>query len=356
MLGTYCLLERVSVGGMAEVFRAKEMPAAEAAPTLAVKRILPHLAEKDEFLQMFVTEAETAIQLEHPNLVETHGFEAVQSSHVIVMEYLDGVDVKSVQHRLAKLRRRMPLNQACHVALQAARGLAYVHDRGVTHCDVSPRNIRLTFDGQTKLIDFGVAKDRDVEDSDQRRRQDGGRGTYAYMSPEQVERSAPVGPHSDVYALGVCLWEMLTGRRYIEAETSVEMLEAVADPEAVAPGTINDSVPEPLDDVVLRALAVDPLDRYPSATPFVEDLAGVVEQSLEPYSKHHLSDSLGSIFADELEAEERKRRRWENLCARADVSEFRSAEATHLSQNEADGCHQSVTVGESCVSDTVDDS
>lgn len=354
MLGTYCLLERVSVGGMAEVFRAKEMPADEGASTLAVKRILPHLAERDEFLEMFVTEAETASHLDHPNVVETHGLETVQSSRVIVMEYLDGVDVKSVQHRLRKLRRRMSVNQACHIGLKAAEGLAYVHRQGVTHCDVSPRNIRLTFGGQTKLIDFGVAKSRDLEESGPRRREDGGRGTYAYMSPEQVEHTAPIGPRADVYALGVCLWEMLTGQRFVEAETSVEMLEAVADPDPVAPSNHNEAVPESLDDVVMKALAGDPGQRYPSADPLVKDLASVIDAASLGYSAHHVSDCLRSIFSDELETEERKRRQWATLRCRSDLKDYTVDDADDAPAG--DVCHRSVTVGESRVANGSDDS
>jgi serine/threonine protein kinase len=243
----------------------------------------------------------------------------------------------------------MSVAQACHIGLKAAEGLAYVHRQGVTHCDLSPRNIRLTFGGQTKLIDFGVAKSRDLEESGPRRREDGGRGTYAYMSPEQVEYTAPIGPRSDVYALGVCLWEMLTGERFVEAETSVEMLEAVAHPDTVAPSEHNEAVPKALDGVVLRALAADPTERYSSANPLVEDLASVIEASSLGYSAHHISDCLGSIFSDELEAEERKRQRWASLRCRSDLKDYA------VDDPDEEACHRSVTVGESRVADGSDE-
>ncbi|MCA9689515.1 MAG: serine/threonine protein kinase, partial [Myxococcales bacterium] len=227
--GPYKLVERISVGGMAEVYKAVETGVEGFERTVAVKRILPHIAEDEEFITMFKDEAKIAGQLTHSNIAQIYNLGQQDDSFYIAMEYVAGKDARSIFTRCQQKNRPMPLAQACFIVMKVCEGLDYAHNKkdkqgrslNIVHRDVSPPNILVSYDGEVKLIDFGVAKA-----AGRVSRTQAGilKGKFGYMSPEQV-RGMPLDRRSDVFALGVVLYELLTGTRLFQGETDFATLE-----------------------------------------------------------------------------------------------------------------------------------
>ena len=213
--GNYRLLQKLAIGGMAELYLARRMRPAGQDRTVVLKRILPHLAEDSAFVSMFLDEARIAARLHHQNVIEILDLGAEGDSFFIAMEYIHGEDMRRVAKRAMESNRRLPAALACRVVASAARGLDYAHKRTdqtgrplqIVHRDVSPQNLLVGFDGQVKVVDFGIAKAIDkatVTASGVIK------GKHAYMSPEQaIGRS--IDHRTDVFALGVVLYELLTG-------------------------------------------------------------------------------------------------------------------------------------------------
>ena len=311
LFGKYCLLERLSVGGMAEVFRAK--PLNTPTPThrfLALKRILPHLAEDDEFIKMFVDEAKLCVHLRHPNIVHIFELGKFQSSSYILMEYIPGRDLLALQKRLRKRRLIMSVAQACYIVMELAKGLDYAHratdDYGrplnIIHRDVSPQNVIVSFNGAVKLIDFGVAKAA-VQST---KTQVGVlKGKFGYMSPEQI-RGEQIDQRSDIFAAGTVLWELLTNRRLFTGDNEFEIFQKVRTAEAELPSAKNPQVPPEVDRIVMKALTADPNDRYDWCVELARDL-GQFLTSIEPlYTQQHLADWMARFFDEELASETAK--------------------------------------------------
>ena len=215
--GKYYLLERINVGGMAEVFKAKAFGVEGFERLVAVKRILPNIAEDEEFITMFIDEAKIAVQLQHANIAQIFDLGKVEDSYFIALEYVYGKDLRAIFDHLRKVSDRMPTAQVCYVMMQVCEGLDYAHnkrdaqgrDLNLVHRDVSPQNVLVGYEGEIKLVDFGIAKAAGKASKTQ-----AGilKGKFGYMSPEQV-RGLPVDRRSDVFAVGICLYELLTGER-----------------------------------------------------------------------------------------------------------------------------------------------
>jgi len=212
--GKYYLLERINVGGMAEIFKAKSFGEAGFERLVAIKRILPSVAEDHEFITMFVDEAKLAGQLTHPNIAQIFELGKVNETYFIALEYVAGRDLRAVFERVKKRNERVPIPMACYCVMKLCEGLDYAHNKkdaagrnlDLVHRDVSPQNILLSWDGDVKLIDFGIAKAA----SKSSRTQAGIlKGKFGYMSPEQV-RGQKVDRRSDVFAAGIVLYELLT--------------------------------------------------------------------------------------------------------------------------------------------------
>lgn len=308
LFGKYCLLERISVGGMAEVFRAKPFNTPTTDRFLALKRILPHLAEDDEFIKMFVDEAKLCVHLRHPNIVHIYELGRFQSSSYILMEYISGRDLLALQKRLRERRLIMSVAQACYVAMELAKGLDYAHRASdeygrplnIIHRDVSPQNVLISYTGAVKLIDFGVAKAA-VQST---KTQVGVlKGKFGYMSPEQI-RGESIDQRSDIFAVGTVLWELLTNRRLFTGDNEYEIFQKVRDADVELPSAKNPQVPPEVDRIVMKALSSDPNRRYTWAADLAREL-GTFLTSIQPcYTRQHLSDWMGRFFTDEL-AEER---------------------------------------------------
>ena len=210
-LDRYELVERIALGGMAEVFRAKAFGAHGFEKVLAIKRILPALARDPEFENRFIAEAKLAVTLSHANIVQVLDFGRFGGSLYIAMEYVDGPDLAALLKAYAERKQRISVGAAMHVAMELAKGLDFAHRRGVVHHDVSPSNILLSRAGEVKVADFGIAQAAAEAERSQR----GARrimGKWRYMSPEQT-RGEKLDTRSDLFSAGVVMFELLTGER-----------------------------------------------------------------------------------------------------------------------------------------------
>jgi len=230
--GPYQLIDRVAIGGMAEVFKAKREGVEGFEKIVAVKRILPHLSENKEFLDMFVDEAKMVAGLAHPNIVQIFDLGRIDKSYYIAMEYVHGRDLRTIMRRAREKGLRMPLDLSLRVVGQVCGALEYAHrkkdERGrpmeIVHRDVSPQNILISFEGDVKLVDFGIAKAATKASNTDRGAL---RGKLLYMSPEQAW-GRPIDRRSDVFSLGIVLYEMVTETKpFVGAGTEVSILELV---------------------------------------------------------------------------------------------------------------------------------
>ncbi len=305
--GKYFLLERINVGGMAEVFRAKAFGVEGFERLVAVKRILPNIAEDKEFIRMFVDEAKISVQLNHANIAQIFDLGVVDTSYYIALEHIHGRDVRAVFDRCRQNGEAMPVAQACFIVMKLCEGLDYAHnkrDQGgrelhLVHRDVSPQNILVSFEGEVKVIDFGIAKAADKQNKTQ-----AGilKGKFGYMSPEQV-RGMSIDRRSDVFACGIVLYELLTGERLFVGESDFSTLEKVRNVEILPPSTYNRKIPDELERIVLKALAKDVDERYQNAIDLHDELQAFVYTAGEFYSRKDLAGWMKKTFGKEIDEE-----------------------------------------------------
>jgi TonB family protein len=279
--GQYELLEKIASGGMADVFRARRSGVEGFQKIVAIKKILPHIADNDEFITMFADEAKLAAELNHPNIVHIYDLGKIQAGgYFIAMEYVEGTDLRSILAAGRHVSLPMPVPLAVYVASKVASALDYAHRRRdargeelhIVHRDVSPQNILISHEGEIKLCDFGIAKaDRKVSQTDSGSL----KGKLQYMSPEQAW-GKPIDQRSDLFSLGCVLHEMLTGERLFRGATDMVVLELVRKAVVVAPSQVNADVSGALDAVVLRALAREPDARYATGSEMLRDLESIL--------------------------------------------------------------------------------
>ncbi len=263
--GKYQLIDRISIGGMAEVFRAKIM-ADRSERLFAIKKILPSLCEDANFIKMFVEEARLAGQLVHPNICAIHELGRADGAHFLAMEYIWGKDLIQVRTKLRKAKQKVPLAICVYILAGVLEGLDYAHKKrdplgrmlGLVHRDLSPHNVLLSYDGEVKVIDFGIAK----ADSRASMTQAGTlKGKFAYMSPEQVH-GGKLDRRSDIFALGTLFFELVTGERLFFGESDFNTLERVRKVEVKPPREIDPTIPEGVEKVIYKALAKEVDNRY----------------------------------------------------------------------------------------------
>ena len=281
--GKYHLLDRINVGGMAEVFLAKTYGVKGFERLVAVKRILPSIAEDEEFVDMFIDEAKIAVELQHVNIAQIFELGQVNEIYYIALEYISGCDLQWISQELNDANETMPISHACFSIMQVCEGLHYAHNKrdqmgnplGIVHRDVSPHNILVSFSGEVKLIDFGIA-----QAITKRAKTNAGilKGKFGYMSPEQVG-GQHVDHRSDVFSCGIILYELLTGQRLFVGESDFATLEKIRDAQIPSMVDFNPDIPVELEHIVLRALAKDPTVRYQTTAEFHKDLESFVYAS-----------------------------------------------------------------------------
>jgi serine/threonine protein kinase len=305
--GPYELLDRVAIGGMAEVFKAKRTGVEGFEKVVALKRILPHLSDNKEFVDMFVDEAKMVAGLTHPSIVQIFDLGKIDKSLYIVMEYVHGRDLRTIMKRAREKGLRMPLDLSLRVVSQVCAALEYAHrkkdERGrpmeIVHRDVSPQNILISFEGEVKLVDFGIAKAATKASNTDRGAL---RGKLLYMSPEQAW-GRTIDRRSDVFSLGIVLYEMVTETKpFIGAGTELTILELVRQCVITPARGINPRVPEVLDRVIMKALARDPPERYQDAGQMQRGLERFLRER-PPVTARDLARFLELLF-DRAEREE----------------------------------------------------
>src|SRR6476660_3913984 len=308
--GKYYLLDRINVGGMAEVWRAKAFGVEGFERLLAVKRILPNIAEDEEFITMFIDEAKIAVQLQHANIAQIFDLGEVDDIFFIALEYVNGRDLRSIFDRMRSKGEALPIALACHVMMQVCEGLDYAHNKRdgqgrelhLIHRDISPQNVLIGYDGEIKLIDFGIAKAASKSSKTQ-----AGilKGKFGYMSPEQV-RGLAIDRRSDIFSIGICLYELLTMERLFVGESDFSTLEKVRNVEIMPPSTYNRKIPEELEQIVLKALAKHPEDRYRTSMDLHDDLQSFMYTSGNFFARKDLSAFMHRMFQDEIAKEASK--------------------------------------------------
>ena len=307
-IGRYELVYELGSGGMASVYLARSQGPGGFAKWFAIKRILPELGRDPRFVDMFLDEAKIAASLQHPNVAQVFELGREKGELFIVMEYLHGEHLGSVAVRAFREAGGIGYELASRIVGWAADGLHHAHEAkgptgqpiGLVHRDVSPQNVFVTYDGSVKLTDFGIAK---ATDRTSKTQTGAIKGKAAYMSPEQAWGRS-LDRRSDVFALGVVLWEITVGRRLFQADSDVATLLQITSAPVPSPSSIVTGYPPDLERVVLRAIAKEPGDRYPSAGAMARDLDRFVAASGAPVGSTELAALQERLFADRIAAKD----------------------------------------------------
>lgn len=304
--GKYTLIRKLAVGGMAELFLAIQRSVAGFEKLIVIKRILPSMNQDRAFIDMFLHEARIAATLSHPSIVHIFDVGQVDGTYFIAMEHVHGEDLRSIVRQMRKKGvNEFPLEHAISIILGMCAGLAYAHEKrdldgsalNIVHRDISPQNVVVTFTGDVKIVDFGIAKSDVKLHADTR----SGRlkGKVPYMSPEQA-RGEVVDWRSDVFAVGVMLFELTTGKRLFKGASEYETLKLICDREYPLPSEIREGYPLDLEAIVMRALAKDRETRYQSAREMQQALEEFVRRERIPVSTIALNHFMQSLFEDKL--------------------------------------------------------
>jgi serine/threonine protein kinase/tetratricopeptide (TPR) repeat protein len=320
--GRYRLLERLGEGGMAEVFKAKSFGVEGFEKVLVIKRILPKLAAQPQFVDMFVHEAKLAVRLSHANIVQVFDLGRVDhaggapgspeaSSYYIAMEYVPGLDLATLLSRCRKQKISVPLGMAVFITAEVAKALDHAHRRrdeqsrplGIVHRDISPQNILISWEGEVKVTDFGIAKAKDsINDEADGERPGRVRGKLAYMSPEQ-SLGQPLDGRSDVFSLGTVLYEMIAGNNPFVAPTAFETLRRVQASEYPPLELLRADTPPPLMEIVGKMLAKGADDRFADAGRLHEQLLGYFYATGERFGSNKLAEFLERFHEDSVAPE-----------------------------------------------------
>ncbi len=300
-VGRYLLFDQFASGGMATVHLGRLDGAGGFSRVVAIKRLHTHLLKDAEFTRMLLKEARLAARIRHPNVIPMLDVVSDAGEVLLVMEYVDGESLSPVCRRLAKEYQEVPLDIVTRIMADVLNGLHAVHEAidekgeriGLIHRDVSPQNIMVGTEGIGRVFDFGVAKAMQHFDHTAPNRI---KGKSAYMSPEQIQGEA-LTHHSDIFAVGIVAWELITLRRLFGAANERERMDRILAGHYPAPSERRDDVPEELDRIVMRALALDPGDRFATAQEFAEAL----EDAIRPATPRQVAEWLRPTVADSLD-------------------------------------------------------
>lgn len=305
--GKYTLLREIASGGMAKVYLAIQRAVAGFEKLVVLKRILPELARDPNFVEMLLAEARTAATLNHPNVVQTFDVGENEGTYFIAMEYINGEDVRSIVRGMKhKNVSDIPLEHTLTIINGMCAGLAYAHEKrgldgeplNIVHRDISPQNVLITFTGDVKIVDFGIAKSSEAAASE---KTTSGqlKGKVPYMSPEQA-RGEDIDHRSDIFALGIMLFELTTGRRLFKAKSDYDTLRLICDREYPRPSQVRPEYPPALEAIVMRALEKDRNVRYQSARDMQADLEAFIREEKIAASTVSLSTWMNFLFEEKI--------------------------------------------------------
>ena len=305
-LGSYEIVRNIARGGMAELFLARTKGPEGFEKLVVLKKILPTHAENPKFVRLFLDEARLAATLDHPHIAHVYDLGTVDGNYFFTMEYVHGQDLRSTLRRTSRLGQKFPVDHAVHVARNVAAALHYAHERrrndgslfGIVHRDVSPSNILISYDGTVKLVDFGVAK---AATSSDKTRTGTLKGKISYMSPEQA-KGAPIDRRSDIFSLGIVLWELVTTMRLFKAENDLATIQLIINSKPQPPSQLRSECSTELDRIVLRALSPDVATRYQTAEELQLDLEEYARESKLKQSTVALRGHMHRLFEAEIRA------------------------------------------------------
>jgi serine/threonine protein kinase/Tfp pilus assembly protein PilF len=305
--GKYQLLDKIAEGGMAELFRAKLTGAQGFEKLIAIKRILPNLSGEENLLSAFIDEAKLAALLHHENIVQIYDFGSMDDQYFIAMEYLFGKDLRAISRTVRKKDQELGLENILYIICRICAGLDYSHNLkdlygkalSIIHRDINPQNILITYEGQVKIIDFGIAK---AASHNTKTRENLIKGKLAYMSPEQANGQA-IDHRSDIFSTGIILYELLADRRMFQGET-MHVLSLVREAQYDPPEEVIPNLPPKLNTILRRALAKDPDERFQYAGEMLADIEEFMfELSLRPNARS-FAGYMKELFEEEHAQEE----------------------------------------------------
>ncbi|MBC7372083.1 MAG: serine/threonine protein kinase [Bdellovibrionaceae bacterium] len=300
--GKYLLLEKLASGGMAEVYLAKSVGAVGVNKFVAVKRILPQYSQSKEYIDMFKEEAKIAVNLNHGNVVSIYDFGVEHDQFYLVMEYVEGRNLRQIINEMKKSNVQFSTDQIVFIAKEVAAGLDHAHrcidgstgrPLNITHRDMSPQNIMVSFEGETKIIDFGIAK---AETQVEATKAGTLKGKFGYMSPEQAD-GMPIDLRTDIFSLGIVLWELLANDRLFTSSSEAAILRKIRECQVPSIRKINPSVPPELERIVNKALAKDKSLRYQTAAALHRDLNRFLNTQYPEFSPHDFSVFVKTAFS-----------------------------------------------------------
>ena len=303
--GKYILLERLAMGGMAEIYLARSLAAAGVSKFFAIKRILPQFSEQIEFIDMFKDEAKIAVNLSHANIVSIFEFGMERQAFYLAMDYVEGSNLRQILNKMKKSGVTFSIEQVIYIIKEVAAGLDAAHrcidsqtgkPLNIIHRDMSPQNVMISYEGEVKVVDFGIAK---AETQIETTRAGTLKGKFGYMSPEQAEGQT-IDLRTDIFALGIVFWELLANDRLFVANNEVNTLRKIRDCQIPSLRKINPNIPQELERIVSKALAKDRNLRYQTCAAFQRDLSKFLNRQYPDFSPHDFSVFIKTLFAGEI--------------------------------------------------------
>ena len=300
--GKFNLIRQIAKGGMAEIWLAEQKGPSGFSKQVVIKKVLPHLAEDQHFIEMFLDEARLVARLDHPNIVQIFELGEIDGMYFIAMEYISGFDVSNIRDRALEFGRIVHPEIAARIISDACQGLDYAHrfkspdgdHLNLVHRDISPQNILVSREGTAKLVDFGVAK---AATSTHQTQTGAVKGKFSYMSPEQIS-GVPLDGRSDVFSMGIVLFELVTGIRPFGHDNELKAVTAILSSPPPSPRSIRGDLPASMEAIILKALEKDPNNRYQTAHSLSRDLEGFLLSSGVMVTSHEISEYLNDLFSD----------------------------------------------------------
>ena len=298
----YQVISRIDAGGMAEVFKANSTSMQGFQKLVAIKRVLPSLTRNERFVRMFLDEAKVSLYLNHTNCVQVFDLGIADGTYFIVMEFIDGTNLKNIMEDIAARGAQFPIEHACFIIIEICKGLSHAHNKidqqgqrlHIVHRDISPPNVLVSREGEIKITDFGLAKAASqVETTDP------GvvKGKFGYLSPEAAN-GHPVDARTDIFAVGILLWEMLVGKRLFLGRTDLETLKQVQSGRFRPVTDYRTDVPHQLNEIIERALATDPARRYQDTHGLAQDLARFMYSYGRPVTSYDVATHVEAVLSD----------------------------------------------------------
>ncbi|MCX6113333.1 MAG: serine/threonine protein kinase [Proteobacteria bacterium] len=309
--GDYYLIDRIAVGGMAEIWRAKTVGLEGFERNVAIKCILPSFTQNPEFNSMFIDEARIASTLTHSNIVRITNFGVIDNKYYHEMEFVDGRNLRQILQKCKEEHVSFPIDSACYIVSEICKGLHYAHTKhdsvtneplNIIHRDMSPQNIMISYEGEIKIIDWGIAKAKGkIEET----RAGVLKGKFGYMSPEQAE-GEELDLRSDIFSVGIILYELVTGERLFVADSEVNTLKKIKEGVIPLPSRVNPDVDKELEVIVLRALARPRIERYQTCYDLYDDLVKYLHKKFPAYNSLKLSKFIKETFSNEIIADRKR--------------------------------------------------